>query len=67
MCAFYRAWCRYSSSVQLDDGTILTANYCSKLPVKDTGKFRANGAPMTGPQENDPTGIVGTFWTPPPL
>ena len=33
----------YSSSVELDDGSIFTANYSSKQPARQTGAFRANG------------------------
>lgn len=62
----------YSSSVELDDGTIFTANYGSKLPQRvNEDAFRANGAPLSGPQELeggglDPTGVTGTLWRPPP-
>ena len=53
----------YSSTVELDDGTLFTANYCSKTAGSwPTGP---NGAPMGLASEDDPTGIVGTLWRPP--
>jgi hypothetical protein len=52
--------------LQLDDGSIFTTSYQSKLPAQGDAGYRANGAPMTGPASlDDPTGITGTFWRPP--
>lgn len=64
----------YSSSVQLSDGTIFTANYSSRhatLPMPSNTKgpgLRQNGSPTGGTEAGDATGITGTFWRlPPPL
>ena len=54
----------YSSSVELSDGTIFTTNYASGSAA--TQRLRPNGAPYGVVERDNPTGIVGTYWQPPP-
>ncbi len=54
----------YSSSVELSDGTIFTANYASRTPA--TQRLRPNGSPYGAVELKNPTGITGTYWKPPP-
>jgi hypothetical protein len=67
----------YSSSVELADGTILTANYASKRPAAAGTQWAAadgEGEQLSRPPDGtgssvrveDPTGITGTFWRPLP-
>ena len=55
----------YSSSVELSDGMIFTTNYASRRAA--TRRLRSNGAPYGAVEQDNPTGITGTFWRPPPV